>query len=106
MKFRVATLLEVTTVIAVCMAVLSYVPPVGLMLPSIYASARAVARSAGKGNRDPSSLMKCGAIWGVLSMYTIGLLALSLLLWTHHANADPTTVPRCGDNRSRYSQLC
>lgn len=90
MKFRVANLFELVAVVAVCLALLRYVPPLGLVLPSLYVSFCVVSRSIQKGSTQPSRLMKVGAASGIATMYTIGLVALLALILPRYV-ASPAT---------------
>ncbi len=80
MKFGIATLFELTLIVAVCISLLAYVPPLGLMLPSVYVSSRMVARSIRNGKTALPTLMKTGAIAGVVTMYAIGALAMLMIV--------------------------
>ena len=87
MKFGIATLLELTLVVAVCIALLAYVPPLGLMLPSVYISSRMVARSIRNGKTASRTLMKTGAIAGIVTMYTIGAFAMLLVILPRYSGS-------------------
>jgi hypothetical protein len=89
MTYRLVTLLEVTLVVAVCLSMLIYVPPLGLLLPSIYVSARFVTRSLRKGNTDSTILARTGAVWGVAVMLSFGLAAATIMVGHRIYTADP-----------------
>ena len=88
-NFRIATLFEITFVAAVCLSLLIYIPPLGLLVPSLYASTRAVTSSVRNGTCVPKLLMKTGAIWGILAMYSIGTLALFVMLASRYSELGP-----------------
>ena len=79
-NFRLVTLFEFTFVAAICLSTIAYIPPLGLILLSVYASSRSVANATQNGNRTPKLLMKTGAFWGIVAMYTIGTPALLVIL--------------------------
>ncbi|QDT10536.1 hypothetical protein [Planctomycetes bacterium K23_9] len=80
MRFRIAKLFELITVVAVFFTLLKYIPPLGLMLPSLYVSFLVVTRSIHNGNTQSSTLMKIGAASGITTMYTVGLIAMLALI--------------------------
>lgn len=89
MTYRILTLLELAIVVAICVSMLIYVPPLGLLLPSIYASARFVTRSLRNGNTESTSLARTGAVWGVAVMLSFGLAAATIMVGHGIYTADP-----------------
>jgi hypothetical protein len=92
MNHRLATLLEVTLVFAVCLSMLRYVPPLGLLLPSIYVSARVVTRSLRNGNVALTTLARTGAGWSVAVMLSFGLATATIMIGHRIYTADPSVA--------------
>lgn len=94
MTLRIATLLEVMLVTAVCLALLRYALPLGLILISTYASVRLVLRAFKIGETRTARLARTGALWGIAATMTLGLAAVVIIIGRRLLFAEP--LPNTG----------